>query len=159
MVKFIILPLIFTFSGADKAKIDELTSDVLWMSTAVYFESRSEPTAGQLAVASVIKNRVKSGRFPNTVEAVVTQGRKGKNGYPLRNKCAFSFYCDGKAEVVSDRESWEKAVRVSIHVLEGTIDYADGADHFELKNRKPYWLSSMRKVATIDKHNFYVAVR
>ena len=95
MVKFIILPLIFTFSGADKAKIDELTSDVLWMSTAVYFESRSEPTAGQLAVASVIKNRVKSGRFPNTVEAVVTQGRKGKNGHPLRNKCAFSFYCDG----------------------------------------------------------------
>ena len=159
MVKFIILPLIFTFSGADKAKIEELTEDVLWMSTAVYFEARSEPTAGQLAVASVVKNRVESGRFPNTVEGVVTQGRKGKNGHPLRNKCAFSFYCDGKPEVISDRASWKKAVEVSIHVLEGTIDYADGADHFELKNRKPYWLSSMRKVATIDKHNFYVAVR
>ena len=58
MVKFIILPLIFTFTGADKAKIEELTEDVLWMSTAVYFEARSEPTAGQLAVASVVKNRV-----------------------------------------------------------------------------------------------------
>ena len=46
MVKFIILPLIFTFSGADKAKIDELTSDVLWMSTAVYFESRSGKQEG-----------------------------------------------------------------------------------------------------------------
>ena len=41
MVKFIILPLIFTFSGADKAKIEELTEDVLWMSTAVYFEAVS----------------------------------------------------------------------------------------------------------------------
>tara|TARA_Y100000004_G_scaffold142806_1_gene162424 strand:- start:727 stop:1206 length:480 start_codon:yes stop_codon:yes gene_type:complete len=159
MVKFIILPLIFTFTGADKAKIDELSEDVLWMSTAIYFEARSESTSGQLAVASVIRNRVESKRFPDSVTEVVTQGRKGKNGKPLLYKCAFSFYCDGKPEVIRDRKAWDKAVEISNHVLRGTIDYADGADHFELKNRKPYWLSSMRKVATIDNHNFYIAVR
>ena len=87
MVKFIILPLIFTFTGADKAKIDELSEDVLWMSTAIYFEARSESTSGQLAVASVIRNRVESKKFPDSVTEVVTQGRKGKNGKPLLYKC------------------------------------------------------------------------
>ena len=38
----------------------------------------------------------------------------------------------------------------------GTIDYADGADHFELKN-KPYW-RQWRKVATTI-NTIYVAVR
>lgn len=159
MVKFIILPLIFTFTGADTAKIEKLSEDVLWMSTAIYFEARSESTTGQLAVASVIRNRVTSKKFPNSVMEVVTQGRKGKSGKPLLHKCAFSFYCDGKPEVIKNRKSWNKAVEISNHVLRGTIDYADGADHFELKDRKPYWLKSMRKVATIDSHNFYIAVR
>ena len=139
----------------------ETANALVCMAHAIYFEARSESTVGQLAVGQVIMNRVSDYRFPDTVCEIVTDGLRYSwdSRKIVRNKCAFSFYCDGKPEVISDRASWRKAVEVSIHVLEGTIDYADGADHFELKNRKPYWLSSMRKVATIDKHNFYVAVR
>jgi spore germination cell wall hydrolase CwlJ-like protein len=42
----------------------------------IYHEARSEPRAGQIAVASVTLNRVKSKRFPGTVCDVVMQGGK-----------------------------------------------------------------------------------
>ena len=72
----------------------------------VYFEARNQGTAGWSAVISVTLNRVKDKRFPNTVCEVVKQGptRESwkKNGiyYPIRHKCQFSWYCDGKADKI-----------------------------------------------------------
>ena len=43
------------------------------LASAVYFEARGEPLEGQLAVAEVVLNRARSGRYPNTICAVVTQ--------------------------------------------------------------------------------------
>lgn len=40
---------------------------------AIYFESKGEPLAGQLAVAHVILNRTKSGRYPASVCGVIKQ--------------------------------------------------------------------------------------
>lgn len=49
------------------------------LASAVYFESQGEPLAGQLAVAQVILNRAKSGRYPGSVCAVITQ--RGQFGF------------------------------------------------------------------------------
>lgn len=43
------------------------------LASAVYYESQGEPLAGQLAVAQVILNRAKSGRYPGSVCGVITQ--------------------------------------------------------------------------------------
>ena len=43
------------------------------LATTVYFESKGEPLAGQLAVANVVLNRAKSGRFASDVCGVVKQ--------------------------------------------------------------------------------------
>ena len=43
------------------------------LAKAVYFESKGEPLNGQLAVAEVVMNRAKSGRFANTLCGVVKQ--------------------------------------------------------------------------------------
>src|SRR5688500_11742487 len=43
------------------------------LATAVYFEARGEPLAGQLAVAEVVLNRSRSGRYPADICAVVKQ--------------------------------------------------------------------------------------
>ena len=40
----------------------------------VYFEAKSEPLAGQYAVADVVLNRVKDTRYPNTICEVVKEG-------------------------------------------------------------------------------------
>ena len=49
------------------------SSNLNLISRFVYAESRGEPYTGQVAVASVILNRVKDSRFPNTVSGVVYQ--------------------------------------------------------------------------------------
>ena len=61
------------------------------LAEAIYFEARSEPEAGQAAVAQVVLNRVRSGIFPTNVCAVVYQDRN----HPFA--CQFSFACEGKS--------------------------------------------------------------
>lgn len=52
---------------------DAAAADVACLAGAIYFEAKGEPLSGQLAVASVILNRTRSGRFPADVCGVVTQ--------------------------------------------------------------------------------------
>jgi hypothetical protein len=72
------------------------------LANAVYFEARSEPIEGQLAVAEVIMNRAASGRYPTDLCAVITQ------------KAQFSFIRRGRFPR-ADRasEAWKKAVAIS----------------------------------------------
>jgi len=61
---------------------------VICLATAIYFEARSEPLDGQVAVANVIMNRVASDKFPNSPCEVVKQGRTWM-GHMVRNQCHF----------------------------------------------------------------------
>lgn len=49
------------------------------LASTVYFESQGQPLAGQLAVAQVVLNRIKSGRFASDVCGVVKQ--RGQFGF------------------------------------------------------------------------------
>ena len=81
-------------------------TEISCMADNIYFEARNQGTAGWSAVASVTLNRVKDKRFPNTVCEVVKQGptreswKKDGNYYPLKHRCQFSWYCDGKKDKV-----------------------------------------------------------
>ena len=84
------------------------------MAENIYFEGRAEPMAGKVAIANVVMNRMMSDRHPNSICEVVHEGphreswkTKGKDVpdsdrkyYPIRNKCDFSWYCDGKKDIV-----------------------------------------------------------
>lgn len=61
------------------------------LAEAIYFEARSEPEAGQAAVAQVVLNRARSGLYPASVCGVVYQNRHRYMG------CQFSFACEGKS--------------------------------------------------------------
>ena len=52
----------------------------------VYWEARSEPMQGQLAVAAVTLNRVNDPRFPDDICDVVRQG-----GEVRKHRCQFSW--------------------------------------------------------------------
>ena len=60
------------------------SSDLNLLSHLVYAEARGEPYSGQVAVASVVLNRVKSSSFPNTVAGVIYE------------RGAFSVVSDGQ---------------------------------------------------------------
>ena len=57
------------------------SGDAEWecLTKALYFEARGETTAGQIAVAEVILNRVDHARYPDTVCRVVSQGAHRMN--------------------------------------------------------------------------------
>ena len=90
------------------------------LSEAIYFEARGEPLIGQLAVGNVIMNRVSSPRFPNTICKVVHQGRK-INGQMVRNKCQFSYYCDGKTESLYNEHEYYNVMNAATLVLNGNV--------------------------------------
>ena len=59
-------------------------SDLNLLAHLVYAEARGEPYSGQVAVAAVVLNRVKSNSFPNTVAGVIYE------------RGAFSVVADGQ---------------------------------------------------------------
>lgn len=125
----------------------------------IYFEAAVESTAGKLAVAQVTLNRVNSSRFPNTVCGVVKQGRHYKSGKPIRNKCAFSWYCDGKPDEPYDGQMWAESKNIAKFMLSTQmkiIDITDGATHYHANYIKPpWWVKAKVKTTQIDKHIFY----
>ena len=129
------------------------------MSKNIYFEAAMESTAGKLAVAQVTMNRVNSERYPNTICAVVYQGRHYKSGLPVKNRCQFSWYCDGKLDVPPTGGSmWKDSREVARYVLStpDLMDITDGATHYHADYiSSPRWADPRRKTAQIDTHIFY----
>ncbi len=78
---------------------DKIDAEKRCLAEAVYFEARSEPEAGQAAVAQVVLNRVSSGLYPDNICGVVYQNRHHYHA------CQFSFACEGKSLQITERES------------------------------------------------------
>ena len=137
---------------------------VTCMAKNIFFEAAIESTAGKLAVAHVTLNRVDSNQFPNTVCEVVYEGphythSSGKS-FPVRDRCQFSWYCDGKGD--DPREGsrlWEDAQELAKYVLlrqEELPDITDGALHYHASYiDAPKWAKKTKITTKIDTHIFY----
>ena len=138
--------------------------EVTCMAKNIFFEAAVESTAGKLAVAHVTLNRVDSKHFPSSVCEVVYEGPHytGANGqlYPVRDRCQFSWYCDGKGD--DPREGsrlWEDAQELAKYVLlrsEELPDITDGALFYHASYINIPNGSNKKKVTTkIDTHIIY----
>jgi len=117
----------------------------------VYFESRAEPRAGQLAVAYTTLNRVHDERFPDTICDVVLQGGETKRG-----RCQFSWWCDGRSDAVTETAAWEESVRIARYALQRrAADPTQGALYFHSTGVDPRWSRHMKLTAKIGRHLFY----
>jgi spore germination cell wall hydrolase CwlJ-like protein len=133
-----------------------LEEEVDCLAEALYFEARSESFIAQLAVGNVIYNRVKSSKFPNTFCDVVRQSNKTKKGKLIKNKCQFSYYCDGKKETIYDVEAYKKAVSISHLVMEGVvIEHIRDALYYHASYVRPYWSKNKKYLGKVGLHNFY----
>jgi len=146
--------------------IDKSHKQILCLAKNVYFESRSDMLAGQFAVADVVLNRVRDTRWPNSICEVVYQGpistwhleNSGKE-VPIKNKCQFSWYCDGKSDEPSDRESWRNAQMVAYQIMtnEAFRGVTSGSTHYHATYVSPAWSLSFQYVGQIGEHMFYRA--
>jgi spore germination cell wall hydrolase CwlJ-like protein len=122
-----------------------LSRELECLAGAIYFESRGEPLAGQLAVGEVIINRSQSGQFPSDYCGVVFQ------------RSQFSFVRGGTMPRI-DRGSaaWHRASAIARIAHEGLWDTkASDALYFHAKYVHPSWSHTKIALATIDSHVFY----
>lgn len=135
-------------------------TELLCMSNAIYHEARGESYEGQLAVANVIVNRVKSDRYPSTICEVVRQKHK--------KTCQFSYFCSTKKEI-REPEAYTQSIEVAAFAMEAMADGKNISDivgdsggclgintmWYHAKGVKPYWSSKLKKICVIDNHVFY----
>jgi spore germination cell wall hydrolase CwlJ-like protein len=137
-------------SGDLAAMVTELrgpdagSAELECLATGIYFESKGEPLAGQLAVGRVIANRAASGgRFPGTYCGVLFQ--RGQ----------FSFV-HGRAlpGVAHSNRQWQTAVAIAKIVDQRLQDSSVGnALFFHARYVSPGW--GLKRVASIGNHIFY----
>ncbi len=139
----------------------------------IYHEARSQGTAGLFGVTAVVLNRVNDERFPNTICEVVKQGptreswktKQHKNlldgeriYYPIRNKCQFSWYCDGKDDTPHNKKKYQEILDLVKAILYNElpfIDITDGALFYHADYVNPSWAKTKQRTTEIDDHIFY----
>jgi len=121
----------------------ELSRELNCLAGAIYFESKSESLAGQLAVGRVVVARSKSGRFPNSYCGVVFQ------------RSQFSFVHGSAMPAISKASrQWKNAVAIAQIAHEGSWkSEAEGALFFHAAYVSPGW--RLTRLARIDNHVFY----
>lgn len=120
-----------------------LNSDEQCLAGTVYFESKGESLAGQLAVAKVVLARTGSGRFPANICGVVYQ------------KSQFSFVRGGRMPAIDkNSRNWTNAVAIAKIALSDSWDSpVEGALFFHARYVNPGW--KLRRIGSVDNHIFY----
>jgi spore germination cell wall hydrolase CwlJ-like protein len=114
------------------------------LAAGIYFEAKSEPLSGQLAVGQVIANRTNSkGRFPSSYCGVLFQ--RGQ----------FSFVRGGRwPAVAKSGAQWKNAVAIARIVDKELHDGpVPKALFFHARRVSPGW--KLTRVATVGNHVFY----
>ena len=108
----------------------------------IYHESRGETNLGQIAVAHVVRNRVESSRYPNTVCEVIWAPKQ------------FSWTHDGKSDEPKDRPAFVKALWLHL-IANMKNDITVGALNFYAhKKVTPSWAAEKEVVLLIGNHTF-----
>ena len=124
------------------ASADPDNAEQRCLAIGVYYESRAESLAGQLAVADVIINRSNSRRFASSICGVLTQPRQ------------FSFVRGGVLPSPGDSAQWRTSVGVARVAMSGQIDSpVPGAMFFHATHVSPGW--NRPRVARLGNHIFY----
>lgn len=130
-------------SSVQAADFDE----VKCLAQNIYHEARGESLQGQMAVAEVTMNRVKSSRFPDTICEVVWQNKQ------------FSWTHDGKSDKMKNENAKKLALQLAKAYAEGSLEsfFTNGSTMYHADYANPAWdYSKLELSAVIDTHVFYV---
>jgi N-acetylmuramoyl-L-alanine amidase len=122
------------------SRSDVTDNDLKLMANAVYGESRGEPYVGQVAVAAVILNRLKSPSFPHTISGVIFQPG------------AFTAVQDGQIWLTPNSSS-RRAVQ---DALSGWDPTNGCIYYFNPATATSKWIWTRQQVKTIGKHIFAI---
>ena len=136
--------------------------EVNCMALNIYYETRGSSLADSYAVADVVLNRVEDTRYPNSICEVVYQGEQYADGRMKRNRCQFSWYCDGKSDFPRDREAWKRAQSIAWDIVQWNNyrGITEGSTHYHASYVNPRWNKSRKgwsitRVGRIGVHIYY----
>lgn len=113
-------------------------NDMHMLARAIYGEARGEPFEGQVAIAAVILNRVRSQKFPNTISSVIYQ--------PL----AFTAVADGQFYLTPSSEAY-RAAQLAIN---GWDPSGGALYYFNPRTATSAWIWTRPYIKTIGQHRF-----
>ena len=114
------------------------SNDLNLLARVVYGEARGEPYAGQVAVAAVTLNRVKSSSFPNTLAGVVYQSG------------AYDAVRDGQINLTPD----STAKKAAQDAMNGWDPSYGAIYYFNPATATNKWIWSRPMTVTIGNHRF-----
>ena len=125
-------------SSSSSSGTSSNSNDLNLLSRVVYGEARGEPYAGQVAVAAVCLNRVKSSSFPNTLAGVVYQSG------------AFDAVADGQINLTPN----STARKAAQDALNGWDPSYGAIYYFNPATATNKWIWSRPMTVTIGNHRF-----
>lgn len=114
------------------------SSNLNLLARCVYAEARGEPYTGQVAVAAVVLNRVRSSKFPNSISGVIYQ--------PL----AFTAVADGQINLTPN----ETAYKAAKDALNGWDPTNGCLYYYNPATATSKWIWSLKVELKIGKHSF-----
>ena len=126
------------YSSSTSSTTTSNSNDVNLLARLVYGEARGEPYTGQVAVAAVVLNRVKSSSFPNTIVGVIYQ------------KGAFNVVDDGQINMTPN----SSAIKAAQDALNGWDPSYGAIYYFNPNTATNKWIWSRPVTVTIGKHRF-----
>ena len=127
-----------TLSGGSSASSSVSNANMDLLARCVYAEARGEPYMGQVAIASVVLNRVNSSKFPNTISGVIYQ------------KGAFTCVDDGQINLKPNQTAYN-AVR---DALNGWDPTSGCLYYYNPATATSKWIWSLKVELTIGRHSF-----
>ena len=150
----------------------ELDKSIHCMASNIYFESKNQPEVDMYAVGHVVLNRLGNADFPRRIDGklttkeqrinnesicnIVYDAKLDSKGNQLKYQCQFSWYCDGKPEIVVNKEKWAQAELVAIRLLTSDMyDFTGGALYYHADYVSPEWAKSHIKTLQVKNHIYY----
>ena len=115
-----------------------VSADHRLLSKLVYAEARGEPYKGQVAVAAVVLNRVRSASFPNTISGVIYQ----KN----------AFTCVNNGSINNTPDS--SCIRAALDALNGWDPTGGCLYYYNPKTAVDDWIRTRTTKTVIGRHEF-----
>lgn len=146
------------FTNSSNWKYQSFKEEVRCLAENIYFEANNQQQKGQIAVALVTLNRVKSDYYPNSICDVVWQ--KKQNPKTKKMVAQFSWTMDGKPDIPVSKNQWRQAVRIAEAILaERTLtsfyDFTHGSTHYHANYVSPFWTKHFTHTVALGDHVFY----
>lgn len=125
-------------SGGNSSSNNSSSSNLNLLARVIYGEARGEPYTGQVAIAAVVLNRVRSSSFPNTVAGVIYQSG------------AFDAVADGQINLTPN----DTARKAAQDALNGWDPTYGCLFYYNPRTATNKWMLSRPVLLSIGNHNF-----